>query len=37
VTSERRVVSTLVKVAVTAALYAAIVYRIDLTTIWARL
>jgi len=37
VTSERRVVSTLVKVAVTAALYVAVFYRIDLTTIWARL
>jgi glycosyltransferase 2 family protein len=37
VTSERRVVSTVVKVAVTAALYVAVFYRIDLTTIWARL
>jgi len=36
-TSPRRVLTTLLKLAVTAALYVAVVYKIDLATIWARL
>lgn len=36
-TSERRIVSSLVKIAVTAALYVAVFYTIDLAKIWSRL
>jgi len=37
VTSERRLLSTLIKVAVTAALYAAVFYMIDMGKLWERL